>query len=74
MPPQRRRPQRAELPPSGCLDWCSSAHWSDVQQPCRYCGDLTNLRDSSRKPAHKTCAEDALRQQAADAYRNARLP
>lgn len=49
------------------LDWHSSEHWSQHLRPCRYCGQPTNLRDSKRKPAHKTCAETALAQQAADA-------
>jgi hypothetical protein len=49
------------------LDWTDRSHWSHQQKPCRYCGGLTNLRDSKGKPAHKTCAETALAQQAADA-------
>ncbi|MDN3056910.1 hypothetical protein PH213_20615 [Streptomyces sp. SRF1] len=77
MPRRRpREPRRAELPASGLLDWTSSTHWSHTPRPCRYCGRETNLRDSARKPAHKTCAEEALRQQAADAaeaYEAARL-
>ncbi|MEU8870503.1 hypothetical protein AB0D24_04920 [Streptomyces javensis] len=77
MPRRRQRePRRAELPASGLLDWTSSAHWSSEERPCRYCGGGTHLRDSARKPAHKTCAEDALRQQAADAaaaYHSTRL-
>lgn len=71
-PRRRRRPD----PPAGLLDWTSSQHWSQQARPCRYCGRPTQLRDSSRKPAHKVCAEDALRQQAADAaaaYENERL-
>jgi hypothetical protein len=61
-----RRP-REQLPPSGLLDWRDSSHWSDTQKPCRYCGRPTNLRDSRGKPAEKICAEEAIRQQAADA-------
>lgn len=75
MPPRRRKP-RPDPPPTGLLNWGSPEHWSTRQLPCRYCGDLTNLRDSHRKPAHKVCAEDALRQQtadAADAYEIERL-
>lgn len=71
-PRRRRRPD----PPAGLLDWTDSRHWSQQARPCRYCGRPTQLRDSSRKPAHKVCAEDALRQQAADAtaaYENERL-
>ncbi|UQA95722.1 hypothetical protein [Streptomyces halobius] len=56
-----------KIPPSGLLNWTSSVHWSKHQLPCRYCGETTNLRDSSRKAAHKTCAENALTQQAAEA-------
>lgn len=49
------------------LDWRHHDHWSWTPKPCRYCGLDTNLRDSKRKPAHKSCAEDALAQQAAEA-------
>lgn len=55
------------------LDWRNPCHWSWNTKPCRYCGRPTNLRDTKRKPAHKTCAEQALAQQAADsaaAYEN----
>lgn len=72
MPP-RRRP---EPPPFiGALDWSDRSHWSGAQKPCRYCGGLTNLRDSKRKPAHKTCAEAAIARQVAeavDSYENER--
>lgn len=66
-----REPPRAPV-----LDWRSQAHWSWTPKPCRYCGRDTNLRDSKRKPAHKTCAEEAIAQQvadAADAYKNGQL-
>lgn len=53
--------------PGQLLDWTDSSHWSRIQKPCRYCGADTNLRDSKLSPAHKTCAEAALQQQAADA-------
>lgn len=53
--------------PAPLLDWRDSSHWSHTPKPCRYCGHPTNLRDSKRSPAHKTCAEAALAQQAADA-------
>jgi len=75
--PPRRKRKRPELPATGLLDWSDRAHWSPRELPCRYCARLTNLRDSSRKPAHKVCAEDALREQSADAaaaYENERLP
>ena len=49
------------------LDWRDSSHWSEAEKPCRYCGNPTHLRDSKRKPAHKTCAEEALAIQAAEA-------
>jgi hypothetical protein len=61
-----RRP-RPQPPPTGILDWRDSSHWSSISKPCRYCQQPTNLRDSKRSPAHKTCAEAALAQQAADA-------
>jgi len=49
------------------LDWRDSSHWSHTEKPCRYCGQLTQMRDSKRSPAHKLCAEQALAQQAAEA-------
>ncbi|MFE4535643.1 hypothetical protein ACFRKB_11245 [Streptomyces scopuliridis] len=71
-----RRP-RPQPPPGGLLDWGDSSHWdSRGPRPCRYCGGPTQLRDSKRSPAHKTCAEAALQQQAAeaaDAYQNGQL-
>jgi hypothetical protein len=68
--PRRRR---APPEPGQLLDWTDRSHWSWTAKPCRYCGKDTNLRDSKRSPAHKTCAETALQQQAAeqaDAYQN----
>lgn len=56
-----------EPPPAGGLDWRDASHWSYEARPCRYCGKPTNLRDSKRSPAHKTCAEAALAEQAAEA-------
>lgn len=70
-----RRP-RPQPPPTGLLDWRDASHWSWTAKPCRYCGKPTFLRDSKRSPAHKTCAELALQQQAADAaeiYQNEHL-
>ncbi|NUR64377.1 MAG: hypothetical protein HOQ47_01340 [Streptomyces sp.] len=64
---RRRAPPEREYVPGTLLDWRSSSHWSWEQLPCRYCGVDTNLRDSKGKPAHKTCAEDALATQAAEA-------
>jgi hypothetical protein len=58
------------------LDWRDGSHWSTRPRPCRYCGRPTQLRDSKRSPAHKTCAEAALERQAAeqaDAYQNGHL-
>ena len=49
------------------LDWRDSSHWSTQERPCRYCSKPTQLRDSKRKPAHKTCAEAAIATQAAEA-------
>ncbi|MFE0376220.1 hypothetical protein ACFW1M_11655 [Streptomyces inhibens] len=57
----------ARRPKAPLLDWRDSSHWSSQPKPCRYCGFATQLRDSKRKPAHKSCAEEALAQQAADA-------
>jgi hypothetical protein len=63
--PRRRRPkfQPPELPEieGGLLDW-RHGHWSEVRAQCRYCPDLTNLRDIYGRPSHKTCAEEAARQ------------
>jgi hypothetical protein len=69
-------PRRRPLPPvpgSGVLDWRDSSHWSWVEKPCRYCGKRTQMRDSNRSPAHKLCAEEALRVQAAEATEAYRL-
>lgn len=49
------------------LDWRDGKHWSWTEKPCRYCERPTNLRDSKGKAAHKSCAEEALAAQAADA-------
>ena len=63
-PPKRRKSQPAPLPPElpatsgGVLDW-RHGHWSDVRAQCRYCPQMTNLRDTHGRPAHKVCAEDA---------------
>ncbi|MFC9681324.1 hypothetical protein [Streptomyces sp. NPDC056948] len=66
---KRRRapPAEPEYRPGQLLDWRDSSHWSDRTLPCRYCGSPTRLRDSRMKPAHKTCAEEALTVQAAEA-------
>lgn len=63
----RRAPPEPGYTPGQLLDWTDRAHWSWESLPCRYCGQPTQLRDSKNKPAHKTCAEDALAQQAAEA-------
>lgn len=73
---RRRRAPPPQLPTGGLLNWSDSSHWSKNARPCRYCGSPTQLRDSRRSPAHKTCAEEALRIQAAEAaeaYRNGQL-
>lgn len=50
------------------LDWRDSSHWDySGPQPCRYCEEPTQMRDSRFKPAHKLCAKKALAQQAAEA-------
>lgn len=74
--PARRRRRRPDPPPTGFLNWTDSRHWSQQARPCRYCGGLTNLRDSGRHPSHKTCAEAAIQEQIQDqaaAYENERL-
>lgn len=75
---RRRAPPEPVYVPGQLLDWRDSdVHWSNRQLPCRYCGFPTNLRDSKHKPAHKTCAEEALAIQAAeaaDAYQNGHHP
>lgn len=77
MTARRRRRAPPELPPGGVLDWIDSKHWDYAgPQPCRYCKRPTQLRDSQGSHAHKTCAEDAIAQQiaeAADAYKNGQL-
>ncbi|MFB6963472.1 hypothetical protein ACFCYB_42695 [Streptomyces sp. NPDC056309] len=76
MPPSRNNSSRPDPPPTGLLDWTSRAHWSDTAKPCRYCAHPTWLRDRSRKPAHKVCAEAAIAQQAqeyAEAWQNERF-
>jgi hypothetical protein len=67
---RRRAPPKTEpdYVPGTLLNWNASTHWDyDGPRPCRYCADPTQLRDSHGKHAHKTCAEDALAQQVADA-------
>jgi hypothetical protein len=75
-PPKRSKPE-PKYTPGQLLDWRDSSHWSWDPLPCRYCGQPTHLRDSHGKAAHKTCAETALAQQAAeaaDAYQNGQHP
>jgi hypothetical protein len=71
---RRRAPPEPEYKPGTLLNWNDSRHWNyDGPQDCRYCETPTQLRDSHGKAAHKTCAEDALARQAAeaaDAYQN----
>ncbi|MFH8792249.1 hypothetical protein [Streptomyces sp. NPDC017941] len=71
---RRRAPPEREYVPGTLLDWTDSRHWDyDGPRPCRYCDIPTRLRDSHGSHAHKTCAEDALARQAAeaaDAYQN----
>ncbi|MGW1158454.1 hypothetical protein ACWD5Q_06675 [Streptomyces sp. NPDC002513] len=62
----RRAPPEPSYVPGTLLDWRDSSHWSERELPCRYCGFSTHLRDSRMKPAHKTCAEEALAIQAAE--------
>lgn len=42
---------------SPLLVWRDGHHWSTASKPCRHCGGLTQLRDDSRRPSHKVCAE-----------------
>lgn len=66
-----RKKKTAEPPrfrPGQLLDWSDSSHWNyDGPAACRYCGRPAFLLDSGRHPAHKTCAEAALAEQAAEA-------
>lgn len=64
---RRRAPPEPAYTPGSLLDWRDSSHWGWDPLPCRYCGRPTHLRDSKNKPADKTCAEEALARQAADA-------
>jgi hypothetical protein len=65
---KQRAPRIPEFHPGQVLDWTSSAHWDYTgPSPCRYCGKDTQLLDSGRHHAHKTCAEDALARQHAEA-------
>lgn len=67
---RRRAPPKPEpaYVPGTLLNWNDSSHWDYTgPQPCRYCEQPTQMRDSHGKHAHKCCAEDALAQQAADA-------
>ncbi len=59
-----RKPSRPDRPV--LLDWSHRDHWASRERPCRYCEQPTHLRDSSRKPAHKVCAEAAVIQQASE--------
>lgn len=76
----RRAPPKkpAAYTPGQLLDWTDTSHWDySGPQPCRYCGKPTQLRDSHGSHAHKTCAEDALARQAAeaaDAYQKGQHP
>lgn len=64
---RRRAPPEPAYTPGTLLDWTDSSHWDyEGPHPCRYCGIPTQLRDSKRSPAHKTCAEEALAIQAAE--------
>lgn len=67
---RRRRapPPEREYVPGQLLDWGDSSHWDyDGPQPCRYCGQPTQLRDSHGSHAHKVHAEEALARQHAEA-------
>lgn len=56
-PTCRSRP-RIEISRGPVFDWSDKSHWSPLNNPCRYCGGLTHLRDEGGRPAHKTCAQD----------------
>ncbi|MFJ7592471.1 hypothetical protein ACIQZO_34900 [Streptomyces sp. NPDC097617] len=69
MPPRRRREapklsvpklNSSSLPVNGLLDWGTSKHWDWQEQPCRYCGYPTHLRDDKGIPSDKVCAEESL--------------
>lgn len=67
MPRRPKAGRRTHHTPGALLDWTDHKHWAWNAKPCRYCGEPTQLRDSRRAPAHKTCAESALTMQAAEA-------
>lgn len=67
---RRRAPPKAEpeYVPGTLLNWNDSRHWDhNGPKPCRYCGKPTQLRDSRGSHSHKTCAEEALARQHAEA-------
>jgi len=68
-PPKKQKPKpEREYVPGTLLDWTDSRHWDySGPQPCRYCHQPTQMRDSHGSHAHKSCAESALAQQAAEA-------
>jgi len=67
-PRRWRAPPEREYVPGTLLNWNDSKHWDyGGPQPCRYCEAPTQLRDSHGSHAHKTCAEEALAEQAAEA-------
>lgn len=55
----RTRPSRKAHLPVQVVDWSDPRHWSPERAPCRYCGRLTNLRDSQGRPSDKVCYEEA---------------
>ena len=67
-PRRRRAPPEPEYRPGQLLDWTDSSHWDfSGPKPCRYCAVPTQMRDSHGSHAHKTCAEEALARQHAEA-------
>lgn len=53
------------------LDWRDPKHWSPRRARCQHCEKPTWLRDDHGIPAHKVCAEEALRRTDATSHTRA---
>lgn len=48
--------------PPTTLDWRNASHWGGGKKRlCQYCGKPSLLLDEGGQPAHKVCADAALR-------------
>lgn len=60
--------------PGGLLDWRDARHfdaWQD--RPCALCDKPTPMRSHAGEPVHKTCAEDWIAANPAEARREGRF-